>query len=157
MCTLLTLLEHPELPDALRGDPSLIPLVVEESLRYLPAIPAIPRVAIEAIDHDGLHIDAGEIVVLSSDAANHDAEGYPEPDHFLPARFDDDDVHRLMTFGGGAHYCLGAALARMVVQEAVGAVLALPEPLALAEPADALPWVTVLATYPGRLPITCGA
>jgi cytochrome P450 len=61
-----------------------------------------------------------------------------------------------MTFGAGPHYCLGAAFARMVVQEAVTAVLSLPEPLRLAEPASDLPWTTVLATYPARLPITCG-
>jgi cytochrome P450 len=62
-----------------------------------------------------------------------------------------------MTFGAGPHYCLGAAFARMVVQESVAAALRLPEPLRLREPAAELPWTMVLATYPARLPITCGA
>jgi hypothetical protein len=43
------------------------------------------------------------------------------------------------------------------VQEAVTAALQLPEPLRLTEPAGSLPWTTVLATYPARLPISCGA
>lgn len=155
-CTLLTLLEHPDMTAALRADPALVPSAVEETLRYIAAISAIPRVALEPIDHDGLHIDQGELVWLSSDTANHDPDGYPEPGRFLPTRFEDEDVHRLMTFGAGTHYCLGAALARMVLQESVTAVLLLPEPVRLTEPADEIPWITVLGTYPARLPITCG-
>ena len=78
----------------------------------------------------GLHAEPGQLVVLNTLAANHDPEGYPEPGRFLPTRFEDEDVHRLMTFGAGAHFCLGAAFARMVLQESVAAVLRLPEPLA---------------------------
>jgi hypothetical protein len=156
-CSLLTLLEHPEMIDALRADPALGPAAVEETLRYVAAIAAIPRVALEAIDYEGLHIDQGELVWLSSDTANHDPAGYPEPGRFLPTRFDDEDVHRLMSFGAGTHYCLGAALARMVLQEAVAATLRLPEPLVLTEAVENIPWVTVLGTYPGRLVVTCGS
>ena len=156
-CTLLTLLEHPEMLEALRADPALIPQAVEETMRFVSSIGAIPRVALEAVDHDGLHFEAGALVLLCTDTANHDPVGYTEPGQFLPARFEAEDVHRLMTFGAGPHYCLGAAFARMVVQESVGAVLSLPEPLQLSEPAAELAWTTVLATYPERLPITCGA
>ena len=155
-CTLLTLLEHPEMLAALRADPTLIPIVVEETMRYVSSIGVIPRVALEPVDHDGLRFEPGELVLLSTDTANHDPNGYSEPGRFLASRFDAEDVHRLMTFGAGPHYCLGAAFARMVVQEAVTAVLRLPAPLLLAEPAADLPWTTVLATYPERLPITCG-
>lgn len=156
-CTLLTLLEHPEMLAALRADPALVPQAVEETMRYVSTIGAIPRVALEDVDHDGLHFEAGALVLLCTDTANHDPVGYADPGRFLPNRFDAEDVHRLMTFGGGPHYCLGAAFARMVVQEAVGAVLTLPEPLRLAEQAADLAWTTVLATYPAQLPITCGA
>ena len=156
-CTLFTLLEHCEVLAELRADPALVPLAVEETLRHNPAIGAIPRVALVDVDHDGLHIPAGSIVVLSADGANHDPAGYPQPFRFLPARFDDDDVQRLMTFGGGPHFCLGAAIARMVVQESVAAVLRLPEPLKLAADPGDIDWVTVLAAYPGRLPIRCGS
>ncbi|MDQ1480854.1 MAG: hypothetical protein QOI44_1715, partial [Actinomycetota bacterium] len=120
------------------------------------SIGAIPRVAVETVDYDGLHFDAGSLLLLCTDTANHDPLGYAEPGRFLPSRFEADEVHRLMTFGAGPHYCLGAAFARMVVQEAVTAVLQLPEPLQLTEPAGTLPWTTVLATYPARLPIGCG-
>jgi cytochrome P450 len=156
-CTLLTLLEHPEVLAELRTDPALVPVAVEETMRYASSIGAVPRVAIEAVDHDGLHFDQGTLLLLCTDTANHDPAGYSEPGRFLPSRFDADEVHRLMTFGAGPHYCLGAAFARMVVQESVAAVLGLPEPLRLTEPAAELPWTTVLATYPARLPITCGA
>jgi cytochrome P450 len=155
-CTLLTLLEHPEMLASLRADPALVPLAVEETMRYVSTIGAVPRVAIEEVDFDGLHFEPGALLFLCTDTANHDPIGYAEPGRFLPSRFDADDVHRLMTFGAGPHYCLGAAFARMVVQEAVTAVLRLPEPLRLAEPAADLEWTTVLATYPARIPITCG-
>jgi hypothetical protein len=155
-CTVFTLLEHPDMLEAVRANPALIPSAVEETLRYLPALGAVPRVALETIDYEGLHVEPGQLVVLNTLAANHDPQGYPEPGRFLPDRFEDDDVHRLMTFGAGPHFCLGAAFARMVLQESVYAMLRLPEPLALAEPARSLPWITVLADYPGRLPITCG-
>jgi len=155
-CTMLTLLEHPEMLAALRADPALVPLAVEETMRYVSTIGAVPRVAIEAVDFDGLHFEPGALLFLCTDTANHDPIGYAEPGRFLPSRFEADDVHRLMTFGAGPHYCLGAAFARMVVQEAVAAVLRLPEPLRLAEPVADLEWTTVLATYPARIPITCG-
>ena len=155
-CTLLTLLEHPEMLAELRADPALVPLAVEETMRYASSIGAIPRVAIETVDYEGLHFDAGSLLFLCTDTANHDPLGYSQPGRFLPSRFDADDVHRLMTFGAGPHYCLGAAFARMVVQESVAAALRLPEPLRLRESAAELPWTMVLATYPARLPISCG-
>ncbi len=156
-CTLFTLLEHPEMLAAVRANPGLVPSAVEEALRYLPALGVVPRVALEPIDFEGLHIEPGQLVALNTLAANHDPHGYPEPGEFLPARFEDDEAHRLMTFGAGAHFCLGAAFARMVLQESVAAVLRLPDPVVLAEPPADLPWITVLADYPSRLPITCGA
>lgn len=156
-CTLLTLLEHPDILASLRAEPDLIPVAIEETMRYASSIGAVPRVAIEEVDHEGLHFEAGALLVLCTDTANHDPVGYAEPGRFLPARFDADEVHRLMTFGAGPHYCLGAAFARMVLQEAVTAVLSLPEPVQLTEPAAGLPWTMALATYPAQLPISCGS
>ena len=156
-CTLLTLFEHPDIIATLRAEPGLVPVAIEETMRYASSIGAVPRVAIEAVDFNGLHFEAGALLILCTDTANHDPVGYSEPGRFLPSRFEADDVHRLMTFGAGPHYCLGAAFARMVVQEAVTAVLSLPEPLRLTEPASELPWTMVLATYPARLPISCGS
>ena len=155
-CTLLTLLERPEMLAALRADPALVPAAVEETMRFVSTIGAIPRVALETVDFNGLHFEAGSLLFLTTDTANHDPDGYAEPGRFLPMRFESEDVHRLMTFGAGPHYCLGAAFARMVVQEAVAAALRLPEPLRLTEPAGDLEWKTVLATYPARIPVACG-
>src|SRR5437763_622012 len=155
-CTLLTLLEHPEMLASLRADPALVPLAVEETMRYVSTIGAIPRVAIEPVDFDDLHFEPGALLFLCTDTANHDPIGYAEPGRFLPTRFDAEEVHRLMTFGAGPHYCLGAAFARMVVQEAVTAASRLPAPLGLAEPAAELPWTTVLAPYPAGLVVQVG-
>ena len=84
-CTLLTLLEHPEMLASLRADPELVPFAVEETMRYVSTIGAIPRVAIEAVDYDGLHFEAGALLLLCTDTANHDPIGYAEPGRFLPA------------------------------------------------------------------------
>lgn len=154
-CTLLTLFEHPELLTPLRDDPARIPAAVEEALRYVPTLGAIPRVALATFEIDGFRIEPGALVWLVTDTANHDPTGYADPGRFDPQRFDRDDAPRLMTFGAGPHFCLGAAFARMVVQEATAAVLALPPPLRLAEPAEQIPWTSVLATYPERLPVRC--
>jgi cytochrome P450 len=154
-CTLLTLFEHPDLLAPLRDDPARVPAAVEEALRYVPTLGAIPRVALSTFEFNGLCFEPGALVWLVTDTANHDPTGYPDPSRFDPGRFDGDDAPRLMTFGAGPHFCLGAAFARMVVQEATTAVLALPPPLRLVEPAERIPWTSVLATYPKRLPARC--
>lgn len=73
------------------------------------------------------------------------------------ARFaPDNDTPRMLIFGAGPHHCLGASLARVGVQEAIAAVLRLPEPVTLTSSPDQLPWIRILGAYPSTLPITIG-
>ncbi|MFD4643958.1 cytochrome P450 [Lentzea sp. NPDC058436] len=100
------LLEHPEQWQLLKSNPDLAPAVVEETLRWAPAVHLTTRIAHEQVDEIG----KGEIVTLIIAAANRDPEVYPDAH-----RFDITRPHKPehLAFSSGAHYCLGATLARM--------------------------------------------
>lgn len=89
----------------------------EEVLRFEPAGSGSPRVATEDIESRGLAIAAGTIAHPSGPAANRDPAVYPDPDRFDMTRAHAEPVR---TFGGGVHSCLGASLARIEIQEALG-------------------------------------
>ena len=84
-------------------------------------------------------------------AACRDASAWPEPDNYDPDRFTRPDTAKLLSFGAGTHYCLGTALARIAVEEAVRAVLAADPPLRLTEEPAEIPWRQVLGRSPSRL------
>src|SRR5205823_14158722 len=80
---------------------------------------------------DGQQVRAGEQVIAMLDAANHDAAIFDSPDTLNITR----DARRHVAFGAGAHYCLGAALARAEAHIALAALIALPNlELAIDEP-----------------------
>ncbi len=109
------LLERPELLARVRREPGLIQAVVEETLRFEP--PALSCSRSAGYDHvlEGVSIPAGSQLLLGLGAANRDPRRYADPDDF-----DIDRDHTgLLSFGGGRHFCLGAALARMEAQIAV--------------------------------------
>ena len=117
----VTLLEHPAALERLRSDLSLIPGAVEELTRFVPlgAGAGFPRYATEDVRVGDVLVREGEPVVVAIGAANRDA-----------LRFDDADELRIdrppaahLGFGHGVHHCLGAALARMELQEALRALL----------------------------------
>ncbi|MEV4060379.1 cytochrome P450 [Nonomuraea dietziae] len=131
----LALLTNPGQRDALIADPSLIPAAVEEMLRAPgKGGGGIPRYARADIDLAGATIRAGELVLLDNGAANHDASAFPEPDRFDVTR---QAAHHL-TFGRGAHYCLGAPLARMELQVVFGQLLPRFPAMRLAVPLEEL-------------------
>lgn len=106
----LLLLSEPEQWRTLCDDPGLVPGAMEEILRAPNRNSGgIPRYARTDFDVDGVTVEAGELVLLDTGAANHDAAVFPEPDR--------TDVTRAaaahLTFGHGARYCLGAPLARL--------------------------------------------
>ncbi|MDQ1508899.1 MAG: hypothetical protein QOG50_743 [Actinomycetota bacterium] len=105
---LLALLDHPAELRRLRDDRSLMKTAVEELLRWDSPVQIDGRVAFEDVEIDGMSIAANEQFVTLLGAANRDPRAFDEPDRF--------DVGRAgqapMSFGGGIHYCLGAALAR---------------------------------------------
>jgi cytochrome P450 len=129
--SLLALLDHPAEMANLRADPSLIPGAVEELVRYV-RIGLLPlaRVTAEEVELGEITIPAGEVVLPIIQAANRDPSAFSEPDRFQPGRA---PVSHL-GFGGGAHYCLGAQLARLELQEALRGLITRLPGLALAVP-----------------------
>jgi cytochrome P450 len=119
MSAVRALLERPELLARVRSDPSLIPAVVEETLRFEPSALSCSRHAPEAITLSGVDIPAGSQLLLGLAAANRDPDRYPDPDRFEIDR----DHSGLLSFGGGRHFCLGAALARAEAQVAIEGLL----------------------------------
>ncbi len=95
--------------------------MVEEVMRFRSAVTAIGRRAAEPIDVDGQRIEAGEQVLLSLWSADHDEATYPKPEALDPVA--NAEVPHL-AFGHGAHHCIGAALARAELQDALAALTA---------------------------------
>ncbi|MFI8943689.1 cytochrome P450 [Streptomyces syringium] len=116
----LTLLENPGQLAALRADPSLLDGAVEELLRHLSVVHHGPtRAALEDVEIDGRLVRAGEIVMVSLAAANHDPERFAAPATLDLTR----DATGHLAFGHGAHRCLGRRLARIELRVALGALL----------------------------------
>ena len=111
------LAEHPEQWRALAQDPALADAAVEEALRYEPITPFTARICIEDITHRDVTFPEGTIVMVCAFTGNRDLEGV------APGSDDDFDITadrgsaRPLTFGAGVHYCLGANLARLELQE----------------------------------------
>jgi len=115
----LALLEHPDQLALLRADPTRIPGAVEEFLRYESPVQFTGRRAAEPIRIGDQEIGANERIIPVLAAGNRDPERYADPDRLDVTRA---DVQPL-TFGGGIHFCLGAALARAEAQIAFTAVV----------------------------------
>lgn len=110
---LLALLRHPDQLRRLQHDQALVEPAVEELLRYDTSVTQTQtRVATGDVEISGLRIEAGQIVSGVLAAANRDPALLPDPDRLDVGR---RGAHHL-TFGWGAHYCLGAALTRLEEQ-----------------------------------------
>ena len=116
---MLALLRHPDELARLRHDPSLIRTGVEELLRYDGPVHVTARIATSDVEIGGETIRAGEQAVAILGAANRDPEQFADPDRLDVAR----TPNRHLAFGGGPHFCLGAALARMEGQIAFETLL----------------------------------
>jgi cytochrome P450 len=113
------LLRHPEQLRTLRERPSLIVNAVEEILRFESPVVQTARIAMPSGQIGGCPVHRGESVLASLAAANRDPDRDPDPDRFDITR---PDVHH-HSFGGGAHFCPGAPLARLEAQVAIPALL----------------------------------
>jgi cytochrome P450 len=103
----------------LRAEPRRIAGAVEELLRFDTSVQISQRRSRVALEIGGVSIPAGETCVLLNGAANRDPAQYPDPDRIDVGRAPRDHL----AFGLGRHRCLGAALARVEIQEAIAAIL----------------------------------
>jgi cytochrome P450 len=114
------LAEHPDQRKELANDHSLIPVAIEELLRFEPPGPHVARyVATEDVSFQDQTVPAGSALLMMLASANRDERHFEDPDRF--------DIHRKpgghLTFGRGAHFCVGAPLARLEGRVALEEVL----------------------------------
>ncbi len=150
-CAILVALQHRSELTGIAENRDGFASAVSEAMRLEPAIPMIPRTALESIDVQQTQIEAGSMVLLCTAAASRDRTVWRDADRFDAHRFTRPDTPRLLSFGAGVHYCLGAALAKIAVEESVRAVLSADPPLRLAEDPANIPWRVVLGRSPSRL------
>ncbi len=116
---LFGLLRHPDQLAVLRAEPSLVGNLPDELLRYDGTAQVAMRQTLAAVEVGGVTIPAGEAVIPLLGAGNHDPARFADPDRL--------DIRRPalepLSFGGGVHYCLGAALARAEIEIAFRALI----------------------------------
>jgi cytochrome P450 len=110
------LLTHPEELERVAAEPSLIPGLIEETLRWDAPVQFITRTAVCDVELCGQAIKQGQVVLPILAAANRDERHFEAPDRFDPRR----DTRGHLGFGFGAHFCLGASLARLEARCALG-------------------------------------
>lgn len=155
---LYVLLTHPDQLGWLRANLPRVPAAVEELLRFTPLAPDAPnagqghvRYAVEDVEIDGVTIHAGEWALPSIISANRDERVFTDPDRLDLTR----TRNRHIAFGFGTHHCPGAAISRMQLQVAVATLIARLPGLALAVPADEVPWKAgKVSRAPQQLPVT---
>lgn len=113
------LADHPDERRLLKQDPSLIPNAIEEILRYEPNTLQNCRYMARDDEFHGQKVPAGSIMVTLTPSGNRDEQHFADPDKFDVRR----KIERHLSFGFGAHYCLGQALARLEGRIALQEVL----------------------------------
>lgn len=112
------LAEHPDQRREIVANPSLIPMAIEEALRYEAPSPVQARHVARDVECHGTTIPEGSIMLLLNGSANRDERKFPDGEKF--------DIHRgaaHLSFGHGLHFCLGSALARMQARVALEEVI----------------------------------
>lgn len=105
------LLERPQLWQDIRKNPSLIPAIVEEALRYDAPVPSMIRTTTEEVSIAGVTLPKGSQLFLMYGSANRDEQQYDHADSFEIERFKQLTANHL-AFGHGVHHCIGSHLAR---------------------------------------------
>ncbi len=116
----LALLRERDQLERLRADPGLVPTAVEELLRYDGPVQATIRVATEDLPIGDQIVPEGSLLLVSIGGANRDPDVFDDPDRLDVAR--DPNPH--LSFGFATHFCLGAPLARLEAQVAIGQLIA---------------------------------
>ncbi|MEV6495560.1 cytochrome P450, partial [Actinoplanes sp. NPDC051633] len=107
--TVLCLDEFPDLQKQVRADRSLVPAVIEESMRFLTPSASLSRVTTREVELGGETIPADQMLLIWLGAANRDPRAFADPDTFDPGR----NAGAHLALGRGIHFCLGAMLARV--------------------------------------------
>ena len=115
-CSVALFTEYPDQWALLAERPELAGRAVEESMRYLGAVRGTARFAAEDVVYRDVLFPQGTLVATSLAGANRDPEAFDDPDVFDITR---ERTTAQMTFGSGIHFCMGAALARAELQEAL--------------------------------------
>jgi cytochrome P450 len=131
----LTLLRHPGELARLRADPALIAGAVEEILRFEGSVNFLARHPLEPYRVGDATVMPDETIFFMLGAANRDPAAFPDPDRFDVAR----TPNHQLGFGAGIHHCIGAPLARLEAQVAIGRLLARFPALEALEAVDAAP------------------
>jgi cytochrome P450 len=147
------LLRHPAELAKLRADPDLIGGAVEEILRFEPPTEGAQRVASRDLELHGCPVKAHQVVAVMTPAANRDPAVFSDPHRFDISRREGAHI----AFGGGAHICIGAPLARLEAKLAIGRLFERFPDLALANP-NAPPQCRDAPFFRGlrALPVTTG-
>jgi cytochrome P450 len=116
----VTLARNPDQRQLLVDDPSLVPNAIEELLRYEAPSPVNGRWVTRPAEFHGITIPAESKLLMLNGSANRDPREFDDPDRFDVRR----NIKRHITFGYGAHFCVGAALARMEGRIGLAATMA---------------------------------
>lgn len=143
--------EHPDQWNLLARRPELAVQAIEEIVRYSPSTPIIYRCAAQDFDYHGLHVEKGTFLTMCVLTAQRDPRVFENAGSF--------DITRVSTvppllFGAGPHYCLGAALARAEMAEALSALVERLGPPSIAGPVDWRPPTGIHG--PNKLPLRFG-
>ncbi len=149
---LFGLLSHPDQLDAVRNDRSLLPVALEEGLRWEPPLAIVVRAATEDTEVCGVPIQKGAAVSICIAAANHDETRWEDPDEFNIFRKRIPHV----VFGFGAHVCLGQHLARMETTVALNALFDRLPNLRLDPAAEDVHITGLIFRSPTSLPVLFG-
>ncbi|MGH9027527.1 MAG: cytochrome P450 [Acidimicrobiia bacterium] len=116
---LAALLAHPDVMAEVASDRSLLPAVIEETLRWETSVTQVSRVASQETEIDGCPIPAGAAISVLTASANHDEDRYDEPAEFRIDR----PAQNHLAFGTGQHQCLGMHLARLELRVGLDTIL----------------------------------
>jgi cytochrome P450 len=136
---MLALLRHQDQLKRLRDDPTLIAGAVEEFLRYDGTVQLTGRTATADVEVDGTVIREGELSLVLIGAGNRDPARFEHPDSVDIER----ENNKHLAFGGGPHFCLGAPLARIEAQIAIGTLVQRFEEITLAQEPQWRPQITL--------------
>ncbi len=146
---LYALLQNPAQLARLRAEPALVDNAIEELLRFDSPVQFAPRVALEDTEIEGVMLRKELPIMIALGSANRDPRRFERPDELDVARTDP----KPLSFGGGPHFCVGAALARLEAKHAFGALVTRTRAIELAT--ERVAWrATLTLRALTELPIT---